>query len=1057
MKFPVFLLTAFLLLGISLNAVAAQVSVVSAGAIGTIVSEIEKLEGENDPKCYATASRLEDFMFGTPLSDEARSTKNDLQKELVLTIWQSASSVARAAGGTQVTARHISQAMSALFTTRQDADGHWSMLLPDGKKLRINNTDKRQYSSIAYSLRAILAVQQEALMNAQSTLLPLSQAAIAPVKNAVDLYTLAVLKIADEMARRDSSRELSAQSVSLVWQQLLATATTTVELAEQAVDTPAASADTLAAKNSSLALTNAVIEQKVRSYATYNQISNQLFVRNLQVYFAKRRWPESADDARDFRNLYTESLILLARDMYKGAEAVAVARGSSVIQERDISKFIETYLPHSVNDYEDVVFFPRLSRRAQVVIEAYDLDAFRDSGLHWRYLQFAISSDGFEARLEPDPFALELLTENIAQAGVLLLRLTGGISRAYDQERIAASHLTEAVALLHAQARANAEAVAVKVADNDVVSSGLAPAPGSGELFTDSSEDVGLAFMHRSSDWLNRLLRSYLRKDENTGIITIPPAFGGSGVAVADINNDGLPDMLLLSGLGNTLYLNTGAGDFEDITATAGLNWVRADDRNPGEARQPLIADLDNDGDQDVVITYVDDQHRVYSNNGDATFTDVTDSAKLGGKGLVGGPATVFDFDNDGLLDIYITYFGDYIHGVLPTLERRNTNGLPNQLFRNKGGFVFENVTDGSGLDNHGWAQAVTHTDIDSDGLQDVIVGNDFGVNAYYKNLGNGKFADIAQQLGTDKPSYTMGIGIADLNADLLPDFYISNIVTMNKDQKYVLPSADTTMEFNPDKLANMRVIEANDLFLSQTELGQQDYLLSSAVERGYSSTGWSWGAEFFDSDNDGDDDLYVVNGMNEFNLYSSENPYYTDPQENQKKNVYIPVETKESNVFFVNRGGKLNNVSRDSGLDLLGNSRSAAYLDYDADGDLDIVLNNYHEAAHFYSNNAAATNAWLKVRLVGDASKGVNRDAIGARVIVRDSTGRTRWREVRGSSGYMTVQAKEQHFGLGDTEVVSLEVIWPNGERQFLQGVEAMQTLTIAYGADPALSTAQP
>ena len=149
--------------------------------------------------------------------------------------------------------------------------------------------------------------------------------------------------------------------------------------------------------------------------------------------------------------------------------------------------------------------------------------------------------------------------------------------------------------------------------------------------------------------------------------------------------------------------------------------------------------------------------------------------------------------------------------------------------------------------------------------------------------------------------------------------------------------------------------------------------------------------------------------------------------------------------------------MSRDSGLDLLGNSRSAAYLDYDADGDLDIVLNNYHEAAHFYSNNAAATTAWLKVRLVGDASKGVNRDAIGARVIVRDSTGRTRWREVRGSSGYMTVQAKEQHFGLGDTEVVSLEVIWPNGERQFLQGVEAMQALTIAYGADPALSTAQP
>ncbi|HAS22701.1 MAG TPA: RNA-binding protein, partial [Idiomarina loihiensis] len=112
---------------------------------------------------------------------------------------------------------------------------------------------------------------------------------------------------------------------------------------------------------------------------------------------------------------------------------------------------------------------------------------------------------------------------------------------------------------------------------------------------------------------------------------------------------------------------------------------------------------------------------------------------------MVGGPATVADFDNDGLLDIYITYFGHYTKGVLPTLKRRNDNGLPNQLFKNMGEFKFKNITEGSGAANTGWGQAVAHTDLDGDGLQDLIVGNDFGVNAYLKNMGGNRFKDISQ------------------------------------------------------------------------------------------------------------------------------------------------------------------------------------------------------------------------------------------------------------------------------------------------------------------------
>jgi hypothetical protein len=1051
------ILHSWLLLLVGLHPIlfASATQAVTPNSIDTILNEIESLEGENDPKCYATASRLEDFMFGTPLSPQARATKNELQQSLVSLIWRSASIEARLKGFKEVTVSSTKSAINSLFLIGQDKDAHWTLQFPDQRRIRINSTDKRQYSSIAYSLRAILAVQQSSLMDAKTMLLPLSQQSIVLIRDATDLYTLSVLKISDELARVQSRHELQATDIASVWQQLMPNSgegnDTIVE-----IETTGEKPVSASAQYANLALTNAVIERKVRAYAKYNGISNQLFVRNLQVYFAKRRWPESTEEARSFRQLYTESLISMVQDIYAGAESSARVRGSAIIQEQDVSEFLTGYMPHRVNEYEDAIFFPRLPPKDQITIESYDMDAFRDSGIHWRYLQFALESDGFRPQLEPDPFALELITESIAQLGVLLLRLTGNIGRDSDRERIQTNDLSQAILQYHSQAEANRAAPtdtgATKVAG--LASSGSAHPNGqnvgvAGAMFREVSGEVGINFMHRSSDWLSRLLRSYLQKGKTTGIISIPPAFGGSGVAVGDINNDNRVDILLLGGLGNRLYANRGGGRFEDITVAAGLDWFRPSDRRPGEARQPLIADLDNDGYQDIVITYVDDEHRVYRNNGDETFNDVTNTAGLGGTGLVGGPATVFDFDNDGLLDIYVTYFGNYINGILPTLQRRNFNGLPNKLFRNKGGFEFEDVTSKSGLDNTGWGQAVTHTDINRDHYQDVIVGNDFGTNAYYLNNGDGTFKDISRMLGTDKPSYTMGIGVADLNADQAPDFYISNIVTMNKDQKYVLPSAKTTMAFDPETLSNMRVVEANDLFLSQVTAGDLQYVPSKAVDRGYSSTGWSWGAEFFDSDNDGDDDLYVLNGMNEFNVYSNQNPYYRDPLENKRLDIIIPVDTQEANVFFLNEGGKLNNLSKESGLDLRGNSRSAAYLDYDGDGDLDIVMNNYHETASFYRNESAASNnGWLKVTLVGDAKRGVNRDAIGARLTLHTEDGGSVWREIHGSSGYMTVQTRQQHFGLAGHASADLEIIWPNGERQVFAGITSRQSLTIKYGS---------
>jgi histone H3/H4 len=1000
----------------------------------TIVEEIRRLEGARDPKCHATASRLEDLIYGTPLTADARFRKNDLQRDLVLAIWAAASDKARQRGVSVIPRDVLNEARQQYLEYGTVAHGNWRVEINKQDHV-INQTDKRQYATVAYALRAILAVEQEQLLG-DVKFLPLSDASVEALKEAVDLFTLVALQKADRRARQANRYRLDVADIDLAWK----------DLAPIAGTVPAAKVAARPAGPTDYALLRQIIDQKVKSFEQYNEVSTQVFLRNLQVYFARHGWPRDPETGATFRKLFTEVMIAFSHDLLLGAEAEATKNGHVLIRASDVETFAQRFIPHRLNEYEDAIFFPRLPRAQQVEIEAYDMDSFRDGGLHWRYLQHVIDDPKLRGKVEPDPFAAELITENIAQFGVLVLRETGRLSRDHGHESLHPDVITDALKGIQARIDAHAKAPAPPPPEARIVSAGHASAP---TPFVDVTELTGIHYRHRQSDWLSRRIRTYSLKSDKVGEMAIPPAFQGSGVATEDIDNDGRPDILLLGGLGNRLYKNNGDGTFTDITDRAGLGWRRPDG-HPGEPRQAIVADFDNDGRQDILITYVDDKHRLYRNLGGGRFEDVTDRAGLGGDGLVGGPATALDIDGDGLLDVYIGYFGDYLKGVLPTLARRNTNALPDKLFRNKGHFRFEDVTAQSGIDSRGWAQAITHTDLDGDGRQDIIVGNDFGVNAYYRNLGGGKFENITERLNTGKPSYTMGIGIADLNRDGYPDIYVSNIVIMNKDEKYVVPGEETVMKFNPAKLANMRVVEANDLFISRARDGKVlEYEPSDLVGRGYEETGWSWGTEFFDVDNDGDDDLYVVNGTNAYNIYTRENPYYTDPA-GTARNVVFPrwAGAIERNVLFVNSGGRLN-VLPNSGADLHGNSRSFALLDLEGDGDLDIVLNGFGEQTVVLKNTAETLgHHWLAIRLVGDPQKRTTRDAIGARIVVTAPGGLDVWREVRSTGGYHSTNVKEQHFGVGKQRKVTVSVLWPNGERSEFKDVAADRRYVIRQGA---------
>lgn len=998
--------------------------------VGATVGAIQALENQRDPKCDATATRLENFMYGTPLAADGRERKVELQKQLIHTVWLEASAAARKAGAAQITADILRPVIARALPYRFDEKKNAQVKIGDGSELLLEERDVRQYGTVAYALRAILATQQDALLTPDVHLVPLAPDAVQAMKQFVDVYTLAALNLSDRAARKSGQKQLTAPTITTAWKSIApAMAERSAGLEPEKQSEPGQ-------------ILRRIIEQKLVSFRTYNEAADPLLYSNIQSFYARHQWPQDVEQTKQITGAFTGVVMDFIAQTLVHAQAKAKAEGSPVIRERHVAAVYDELAPFTVNIYEDVIFFANLPKEKQIYIEAYDADSLRDSGLHWHLIKQVIDTPNFPLEMDLDPFAAELLAEGDAQIAVLTFRLAGQIAKEAGAPTLLPEHVAAAQKRM---AERFAEHLKTKpaVAPATKVASTGSSTKLSGKFFSDVTSRTGVGFMHRSSDWLNRFQRTFLYSQKGTDAPDprkepaedVPPAFSGSGIASEDVNGDGHADLLILAGLGNRLYLNNGDGTFKDVTEKAGINWI-GPDKKPGEPRQPIIVDFDNDGRQDIFISYVNAPHRVYRNNGDGTFTDMTDKAALGGDGLVGGPAVAFDYDRDGLLDLYIGYYGNYLKGVGPNLARVNTNATPNKLFRNMGGFAFKDVSAGSGTENTGWTQAAVSVDFNLDGWSDLIVGNDFGVNSYYRNLGDGTFEDMAAQLGTDLPSSSMNAGTGDVNKDGYPDVYVSNIVAMVKDEKYVMPTEDTRMKRKAEKLATMRVVQNNHLFTSAPADGKLRYAVNEAVDPTDTATGWAWDADFFDFDNDGDDDLYLVNGLHEYLLYAQQFDVETT---DGKKTMIFSVHEREPNVFFVNEGGKLANRSADSGADFSSNSRSAAYLDYDSDGDHDVVVNNFNEQAVFLENHAERLgNQWLKLELTGDPSKGSNRDAVGARIVVSTPSGNRIWREVQSATGYLSQHPKRQLIGLGKDSTADVTVYWPNGEKREYKGLAA-------------------
>jgi hypothetical protein len=514
-----------------------------------------------------------------------------------------------------------------------------------------------------------------------------------------------------------------------------------------------------------------------------------------------------------------------------------------------------------------------------------------------------------------------------------------------------------------------------------------APASALGFRLTDVTSLAGIQFRHNSGAYGGKLLPETL----------------GSGCAFLDYDRDGWQDILLINAMdwpGHKrqrstlrLYRNNRNGTFADVTQSAGLD---IEMYGMGVA----VGDYNNDGFPDILITCVG-QNRLFRNTGKGTFVDVTRASGLQGRQAFSTSALWFDYDRDGLLDLFVCNYVRWSpeHDVFCSLDGKLKSyctpeayrGDTCWLFHNRGDGTFEDVTATSGVfDSSSKSLGVAMFDYDQDGWPGLLVANDTQPNKLYRNLGNGKFKDVAVEAGLafsaeGKARAGMGVDIGDFENSGKPGIAITN--------------------FDNEMIGLYRAVRP----------GVYDDISVAAGIGLPSRNTLGFGCGFLDADLDGALDLAVANGHIDETV----------------RNIRGNVGYAQPPQFFLNQGnGKFRDVAAEAGggFDQPKIGRGLAYGDFDRDGDLDILLTTNNGPAFLYRNDQLAGNRSIRFHLVGTKS---NRDAIGATVRIFYS-GQSQSRMVRGGSSYLSQSELPVTFGLGKRDKIERATIdWPSGRTE--------------------------
>jgi hypothetical protein len=534
------------------------------------------------------------------------------------------------------------------------------------------------------------------------------------------------------------------------------------------------------------------------------------------------------------------------------------------------------------------------------------------------------------------------------------------------------------------------------------------PARPSGAIeFRDVTKQAGIHFKHNSGAFGKKYL----------------PETMGSGVCVLDYDNDGWQDILFVNSMdwpghkGATksypaLYHNDKDGTFTDVTRAAGL---AIESYGLGCA----VADYDNDGFEDIYITTVGSNH-LFHNLGNGKFADVTVKAGVADAGFATS-AVWLDYDNDGKLDLFVSHYIDWsiAKDQYCTLDNKNKTyctpqtykGESSTLFHNKGDGTFENVTKRAGLhDPTSKSLGVAMLDYDNDGWMDLFVANDTEPNKLYRNNHNGTFTDVGVQVGvafseSGRVRAGMGVDAGDYDGSGWQSLVIGN--------------------FTNESMSLYRN-DGSGLFVDEE--------ISSGI-RQMSLQALTFACFFFDYDLDGRLDIFAANG------HVSDDISVVQPT----------LKYAQPAILFHNSGNrKFEDASAKVGpaMQQAVVGRGAAYLDYDNDGDLDLVITANNGAARLLRNDNGNQNDLLRVKLVGTRA---NRDGIGAKVTLTTSSGARLFRMVKTGSSYASQSELPLTFGLGKPEAgrtVSFEIVWPSGQKDSLSKISANQFITVKEGS---------
>ncbi len=523
--------------------------------------------------------------------------------------------------------------------------------------------------------------------------------------------------------------------------------------------------------------------------------------------------------------------------------------------------------------------------------------------------------------------------------------------------------------------------------------------------------------------------------------------YNGGGIAVGDINNDGMADLFFTSNQGeNKLYLNKGDFKFEDISKKAGLR------QDSMWSTGVMMVDINNDGWLDVYecnsghMQSGKRKNKLYINNKDLSFTE--SAAKYGlDISAYTTQVSFFDYDLDGDLDCFMINNSPIPINTLGYSNRRDLpdaewevadflKGGGDHLFRNDNN-VFKEVTKETGI--HGslisFGLGVSVGDINMDGFPDVYVANDSYERDYlYINQKNGTFKDEFEICMEQNSFSSMGADICDINNDGYPDIFTTDMLPDEDFRLKTLGAFDNIDLYNVRiKTGFYRQFMKNCLYINNRN-GQ---FFETANYSGVDATDWSWGALFLDADNDGLNDIYVCNGVNrdvtnlDFMDFFANDIIQKMVTSGKKENVdsvlkHIPVNAVPNKAYRNEGGLKFSNAGVSWGLDQPGFSNGAAYGDLDNDGDLDLVVNNENMPAFVYRNNSREQNgnSYLGVVLKG---KGSNTYAIGSKIKVYKD-GQVYYRELVPSRGFQSSVDYKQIIGLGKLKQVdSMLVIWPD------------------------------